>query len=68
MAIQASTSGGSYAGRSGTKEASLRQRLAAHQELAERLDAMGEEGMPLEGALISIFNDLEDRGIIERVL
>jgi len=43
-------------------------RLAAHQELAERLDAMGEEGMPLEVALKSIFNDFEDRGIIERVL
>ncbi len=43
-------------------------RLAAHQELAKRLDAMGEQGMPLKLALASIFKDFEARGIIEPVL
>ena len=31
-------------------------RLTAHQTLAECLDAMGEQGMPLELALKSVFN------------
>ena len=39
-------------------------RLAAHQKLAERLDAMGEQGIPLDVALKSIFNDFEAHGII----
>lgn len=40
-------------------------RLTAHQELAERLDTMGEQGMPLELALKSIFHDFQAHGIIE---
>jgi len=40
-------------------------RLAAHHELADRLDAMGERGMGLTLALESIFHDLEVRRIIE---
>ena len=43
-------------------------RLTAHQKLAERLDAMGQQGMPLELALKSVVSDFEARGIIEPVL
>jgi len=40
-------------------------RLTAHQKLCERLDTMGEQGMPLDLDLKSIFNDFEAHGIIE---